>query len=113
MAKVLLPKTRTLQLYEDLLFLAAVSMQTTDGLLLASHPQSVFSDNQSSWLTDGTRAVTYHPPPPPETDDVTDKIRLPKFLKYEDFLTCFPVRSLTFTSSIRHTIGITICVVLF
>lgn len=95
MAKVSLPKTRALQLHEYLLFLAAVSMQTTDGLLLASHPQSVFSDNQSSWLTDGTRAVTNHPLPLHSlshgTDDVTDKIRLPKFLKYEDFLTCFPV----------------------
>lgn len=91
-------------------FLAAVSTQTADGLLLASHPQSMFSHNQSSWLTDGTRDVPY---PLTETDDVTDKILLPKFLKYEDFLTCFPVRSLTFTSFIRHTIETTFCVVLF
>jgi hypothetical protein len=89
-------------------------MQTADVLLLASHPLSMFSDNRSSCLTDWTSDVTYSPPPPPPpgTDDVTDKIRLPKFLKYEDFLTCFPVRSLTFTSFIRHTIEITFCVLL-
>ena len=44
-------------------FPAAVSMQTADVLLLASHPLSMFSDNQSSWLTDGTSDVTYPPPP--------------------------------------------------
>jgi hypothetical protein len=68
----------------------------------------MFSDNHPSCLTDGTRDVTC-----PTGTDVTHKIRLPKFLKYEDFLTCFPVRFLTFTCYIRHTIDITFRVVVF
>jgi len=70
----------------------------------------MFPDNQPELVN---RRHTWRDLPPTETNDVTDKIRLPKFLKYEYFLASFPVPSITFTCFIRHTIEITFCVVLF